>query len=113
MRKPVLWAMAGVFLGATVLVAPQGAWAQDGKQIYEAKCVACHGENGDGKGALCKNFNPPPSNFTDPTFWQGDVNKKIADAITQGKKPMLPIKPALTPDEIKAVTDYMTQSFKK
>jgi mono/diheme cytochrome c family protein len=113
MRKPVLWVMAGVFLGATVLAAPQGAWAQDGKQIYATKCVACHGENGDGKGALCKNFNPPPVSFTDPNFWQGDVNKKIADAVAKGKGSMLPVKPALNPGEIKAVSEYMTQSFKK
>ncbi|MGP8051271.1 MAG: c-type cytochrome [Desulfobaccales bacterium] len=113
MRKLVLWVIAGVFLGAALFGAPHGAWAQDGKQIYTAKCEACHGEKGDGKGALCKNFTPPPGNFTDPSFWQGDANKKIADAITKGKGPMLPVKPPLNPAEIKAVTEYMTQSFKK
>jgi mono/diheme cytochrome c family protein len=113
MRKPVLWVIAVVFLGTALFEAPPSAWAQDGQKIYQAKCVACHGGNGDGKGILSKNFNPAPSNFTDPAFWQGDANKKIADAITIGKKPMLPIKPALTPDEIKAVTEYMTKTFKK
>ncbi len=111
MRKPVLWAMAGVFLGTALLGAPPGAWAQEGNKIYEVKCEACHGEKGDGKGALGKNFSPAPSNFTDPQFWQGDVNQKISDAITKGKKQMLPIK--LNPDEIKAVTGYITNTFKK
>jgi mono/diheme cytochrome c family protein len=113
MRKLVLWVIAGVFLGAALFGAPHGAWAQDGKQIYTAKCEACHGEKGDGKGAMCKNFTPPPGNFTDPSSWQGDANKKIADAITKGKGQMLPAKPPLNPAEIKAVTEYMAQSFKK
>ncbi len=113
MRKPVFWVIAAVFLGTALFEAPHSARAQDGQQIYAARCAACHGEQGNGQGALSKNFSPGPSNFTDPSFWQGDVNKKIADAITLGKKPMLPVKPALTPDEIKAVTEYMTKTFKK
>ncbi len=111
MRKPVLWVMAGVFLGIALFGVPHGAWAQDGKQIYEVKCVACHGEMGDGKGPLSKNFSPGPGNFTDPKFWQGDVDKKISDAVTKGKGKMLPVK--LNAGEIKAVTEYMTKSFKK
>jgi mono/diheme cytochrome c family protein len=113
MRKPVFWVIAAVFLGTALFEAPHSAWAQEGQKIYTAKCAACHGEQGNGKGALCKNFTPGPCDFTDPSFWQGDVNKKIADAITLGKKPMLPVKPPLTPDEIKAVTEYMTKTFKK
>jgi mono/diheme cytochrome c family protein len=111
MRKLVLWIMAGVFLGAALLVAPPGAWAQDGKKIYEDKCEPCHGEKGDGKGAMCTNFKPPPGNFTDPKFWQGDPKKMISDSITKGKNQMIPVD--LKPAEIKAVTEYITKTFKK
>lgn len=111
MRKPVLWAMAGVFLGVALFGFPHGAWAQDGKKIYEDKCEPCHGEKGDGKGAMCANFHPGPGNFSDPKFWQGDVNKKISDSVTKGKNQMIPMD--LKPGEIKAVTEYITKSFKK
>ncbi len=111
MRKIVVWAMVGLFLAAGLLVTPSGSWAQDGKAIFSAKCEACHGEKGDGKGPLAKTFDPKPGNFSDPKFWQGDVSKKIADSVTKGKNQMVPVK--LNPDEIKAVTEYMTKTFKK
>lgn len=56
-------------------------------------------------------FSPPPDNFTDPKFWQGDVDKKISDAVTKGKKQMVPVD--LKPEEIKAVTAYIHKTFKK
>ena len=36
-----------------------------GKEIYAAKCVACHGEKGDGKGPAGASLNPKPGDFTD------------------------------------------------
>ena len=111
MKKMVFWAMAGLFLGVVILGTPSGSWAQDGKAIFSAKCEACHGEKGDGKGPLAKTFDPKPGNFCDPKFWQGDVDKKITDSVTQGKNQMKPIK--LQPDEIKAVIGYIKSSCKK
>ena len=111
MRKIVVTTMVGLFLAAGLLVTPSGSWAQDGKAIYSTKCEACHGEKGDGKGPLAKTFDPKPGNFGEPKFWQGDVNKKIAESITKGKNQMVPVN--LKPDEIKAVTEYMNKTFKK
>lgn len=111
MRKMVLWAMAGVFLAVAFLGAPHGAWAQDGKKIYEENCLSCHGEKGDGKGPMAVAFNPPIASFKDPKFLQGDVNQKISDSITKGKDRMTSVD--LKPEEIKAVTDYMKKTFLK
>jgi mono/diheme cytochrome c family protein len=111
MRKMVLWAMAGLFLGVVLMGIPAGAGAADGKAVFMDKCVPCHGEKGDGKGAMASNFSHHPGNFNDPKFWQGDVNKKISDAITKGKDEMIPVD--LKPDEIKAVTEYINKAFKK
>jgi mono/diheme cytochrome c family protein len=36
-----------------------------GKEIYTAKCAACHGEKGDGKGPAGAALNPKPGDFTD------------------------------------------------
>jgi mono/diheme cytochrome c family protein len=111
MRKLVVWAMAGLLL-TVIFVGTQGAAkAADGKQVYTAKCEACHGEKGDGKGPLAVTFSPPPGNFCDPKFWAGDVDKKISDSVTNGKGQMIPIN--LKPDEIKAVTEYIKTSCKK
>ena len=39
-----------------------------GERIYrgtagDESCVLCHGANGDGKGVLASQYNPPPRNF--------------------------------------------------
>jgi len=60
---------------------------------------------------MCTNFSPGPGSFTDPKFWQGDVNKKISDSVSNGKNQMIQVD--LKPGEIKAVTEYITKSFKK
>jgi mono/diheme cytochrome c family protein len=35
-----------------------------GKDVYEAYCIGCHGEQGDGRGPAEKYLNPPPMDFT-------------------------------------------------
>ena len=111
MRKLVVWAMAGLLL-AVICGGTQGvATAADGKQVYTDKCLACHGEKGEGNGPMAKVFNPPPGNFCDPKFWAGNVDKKISDSMTQGKGQMIPVD--LKPDEIKAVIEYIKSSCKK
>lgn len=111
MKKMALWAMTGLFLGLVLLGIPGGAWAQDGKAIYTDKCMPCHGEKGDGKGPMSSTFDPKPGKFNDPKFWEGDVNKKITDSITKGKNQMIPVD--LKPDQIKAVIEYISKTFKK
>ncbi len=111
MRKLVTWAMAGLLL-VVICGGSQGtAKGADPKQVYTDKCLPCHGEKGDGKGPMAITFSPPPGNFCDPKFWQGDVDKKISDSVTKGKGQMIPVN--LKPDEIKAVTEYIKSSCKK
>ena len=82
-----------------------------GKQLFANRCAPCHGPNGEGDGALAKVFNPKPVSFHDPKFWQSDNAKKIPDIIKKGKGQMVAL--PLSDAEIKAVIDYMTQTFKK
>jgi len=60
----VRWALAL----ALVLVAGPPAFAQGdanvGKAIYEQKCLLCHGDKGDGKGAGAEHLLPRPRDFT-------------------------------------------------
>ena len=39
-----------------------------GKQVYEARCLGCHGSMGDGKGPAAKFLNPKPRDFTKGVF---------------------------------------------
>ncbi len=111
MRKFVAWAMAGLLLSVMFAGTQGAANAADGKQVYTDKCLPCHGEKGDGKGPMAITFSPPPGNFCDPKFWEGNVDKKISDSVVQGKGQMIPVD--LKPDEIKAVTEYIKSSCKR
>ncbi|BCH22788.1 cbb3-type cytochrome c oxidase subunit II [Mesorhizobium sp. L-8-3] len=44
-------------------------WIRHGKQVYERRCLGCHGENGDGNGpAATFMFNQRPRNFNVAVF---------------------------------------------
>ncbi len=41
---------------------------ENGKEVYEQKCLWCHGEKGDGKGITYDRVNPKPRDFTKGTY---------------------------------------------
>lgn len=82
-----------------------------GKTLYKNKCQFCHGIRGDGKGPAAEPLLGHPVDFTDPKFWQEEVEKKIDETIRKGKEMMPPFD--LEPDEIKAITWYISHTFKK
>lgn len=74
--------------------------AVDGKEIYEAKCINCHGA--DGKLGM--------SGAKDLTLSVLKPEEKIT-LITNGKSTMKPYKDVLTAEQITAVAAY-TETFK-
>ena len=110
-RKPFIILLA-IFLGSSLSVVGDsyGGEQDQGKALYESKCMICHGAEGKGNGRAAASLSPKPENFTRPRFWKGNVEKKIAKAIRNGLYAM----PAfdLSDDEIKAITDYMNHTFK-
>jgi mono/diheme cytochrome c family protein len=106
-------ATAVMLLGAVPLLAQslEGNGYGRGKTLYQNKCQFCHGIRGDGKGPAAEPLLGHPVDFTNPKFWQDDVEKKIEDIVKKGKEMM----PAfdLKPDQIKAIIRYMSHAFKK
>ena len=84
---------------------------EKGKAIYKNKCQFCHGILGDGKGPASEPLVGHPEDFTGSEFWKDDVPKKIDETIRKGKQMM----PAfnLGDEEIKALTVYISGTFKK
>jgi len=112
MKKIYLCGIAVMLLGTIVLWAERssGIEYELGEKLYNDKCNLCHGRQGDGNGPAAVAFSPKPANFTDPKFWQSIDDKKIADTIRKGHGMM----PAfdLSPEQIKAITEYLNH-FKK
>jgi high-affinity iron transporter len=113
MIKSLAWIAAGLFLGVVLFSAqgPTTAEAAEGSQIYNHRCAGCHGQDGEGNGPAAVAFNPKPTSFHDPKFWQGDKAATIKNTVNNGKGQMIPV--PLSDADMKAVIDYMTQTFKK
>jgi mono/diheme cytochrome c family protein len=111
MRNAGKFFLIAWLLGA-VLWSPGRVLAQyeSGKGIYNDKCAICHGQDGKGNGPLAGSFSPSPADFTNPSFWQGNVNQRITDTIENGHGPMPAIN--LNSGEIRGVIDYMSHTFK-
>ena len=112
MAKTLLYVLVGLFLGITLLEARSNADSEyaEGKNLYGSKCQICHGIKGEGNGPAAFALSPKPQNFTDPAFWQKDVEEKITTTVTHGKSHMPAF--SLKPEEIKAIIYYMSHTFK-
>jgi len=83
-----------------------------GKALYEEKCLICHGTNGKGDGPAAAALSPAPKDFNNPEFWrQKNVDQIITKQVKNGKGAMPAF--SLNDDEIKAIIDFMSHTFKK
>ncbi len=70
------------------------------KTMFNERCAACHGADGDGKGPGAAALNPKPRNYHDKS-WQASVtDEQIKKTITMGgaavgKSPIMPASPDL------------------
>jgi mono/diheme cytochrome c family protein len=56
-------------LDPKTLIAASPQLIDEGKNLFEANCVQCHGEQGHGDGPAAVTMNPRPRNFTSPNGW--------------------------------------------
>lgn len=75
--------------GLSVAVSPtQIPNLKTGKDVYQQKCAACHGNTGRGDGPLARGgkapMNPPPTDFTDPMYVAGASPFRAYNALLVG-----------------------------
>jgi DMSO reductase family type II enzyme heme b subunit len=61
-----VFALLTILLSAPAYAAPGNA--DNGKKVYEKRCLMCHGEEGDGDGPGAERLNPPPRDFTEAGY---------------------------------------------
>lgn len=57
----------------------------EGRAIYLARCVSCHGESGKGDGPIAKGLSgPPPRDLTDREWKHGDAPERVLAVVRRG-----------------------------
>ena len=74
----------------------------DGKSVYAAKCVVCHGVDGTAK-PMAKGS----ANLNDPAFQARATAEEIAKIILDGKGKMPKNAGKITPDQARAIAEYV------
>jgi mono/diheme cytochrome c family protein len=114
MIKSVAYWMTAVTLGVLVssIHTAYGSGYDEGKTLYEEKCMICHGQDGRGDGPAALALNPRPKDFDRPEFWnQKGLDQIITNQVKNGKGSMPAF--SLSDKEIKDIIEYMTKAFKK
>ncbi|MBW7933600.1 MAG: cytochrome c [Gemmatimonadaceae bacterium] len=93
-------------LGTLVLGTVVHAQAPDGKALYDLHCKKCHGPTGQPSAAMKKLLPELP--LWDSTFFAARSDDDIVKVLTVGKgKNMKPFASLLTPEEMKALAQYI------
>lgn len=100
--KVTLAVTAGLALG----VAPALGQEPDGKALYEANCVRCHGADGTTPTVLASRFKNMRS-LNDPSVYVGVADDSIAALLDNGIGVMKPYKGKLDHDQELAIAAYI------
>jgi mono/diheme cytochrome c family protein len=92
----------------------EAALIAQGRQMFEQRCVTCHGEEGNGKGLAGTGLQPPPRDFTDPAWQAATSSERIKQVISYGGaavglSPIMPAQPDLAndPSKLDALVAYV------
>lgn len=98
--------------------AKKAAQLEEGRQIFETNCVACHGAGGKGDGAAAAAMEPKPRDLTDAAYMKGRPLATLRQVITEGGQSaglspmMMGWKASLSPDQIESVLMYVLSCSK-
>ena len=99
--------MKTTIIATLALVATAGlswAGAAEGKATFTAKCVSCHGANGEGKPAIAKMFNVTQAPLASKEV-QAKTDAQLTTVILKGQGKMKPI--AITEKEAADVVAFL------
>ncbi len=88
-----------------------------GKEIFNQRCVPCHGSTGHGDGPASATLNPKPRKFADAE-WQGSVTDEYIEKIVKlggaavGKSPAMPSNPDLNDPQVVAGLRTVVRGFR-
>jgi mono/diheme cytochrome c family protein len=109
LRKSALVLAAGGCLILWPMLAPQAAAAdaENGKKIYEEKCVRCHGDGGKGDGPMAEFLERKPGDFTDKARANQFTDEELKKIVVEGKAPMPGYKDQISDTDIDDVIAYI------
>ncbi len=96
---------------AQVSRAPGDLQYDQGKRTFNANCRVCHILKSEGDQPTPYYLRFRPGDFSDQDFWKTHDDKKIENAVKNGKGAMPPQR--LNPEEIKTLIQFMNVEFKK
>lgn len=110
MSLPLAKKFAVVILVLSIVLVPVASWAaNEGADLFGAKCAACHGKEGNADSPMAKKFGVKPLGSPDV---QKLSDAELTNIITKGKDKMPSYEGKLTPEQIKALVAYI-RSLKK
>jgi cytochrome c oxidase cbb3-type subunit 3 len=111
MRKKVLLAMIGFWIGSGWTSGALAADAKAGKAAYEKSCVSCHGADGKGNPAMAKVLGEKGLNIVGKETTQKS-DDQLLKVIVEGAGKM-PAQKSLSKDEQKQVLSHVRSLAKK
>jgi mono/diheme cytochrome c family protein len=90
-------------------VPAQAMTAVDGRAIFQARCVVCHGVRADGRSDLARIMRPPPANLRASKLSDDEQASIVRlGGAAMGRSPNMPEwRVELTEDELLAVLAYI------
>lgn len=90
-----------------------GGGAFSAETAFQGVCSTCHGTGGAGDGPAGAALDPPPADFTDPTFWEERDRERIMAVIENGAASvggsslMAPFGALYTDEQVAELADYV------
>lgn len=70
---------------------------EEAQEIFQARCVTCHGASGKGDGPGSAALNPKPRDYTSPE-WQKSVTDEHIEKVIVGGGPAVGLSPLMPPN---------------